>query len=263
MMNMVTLKHGLKKGLLTGLMLLVSIYAWTQVPKVNIPAPEPTNPEPKATLTDTLKPGEDRHDRLPSFSADTDQRYFLFYDSRDPTNRHIPISVWGVRVGVRFPNNIKIGVGYYFTRQALRYPQPFGPDRVLVGRRLKYLMAYVEPFIFRRRWLDLSVPIEAGYGFARYDLASSIPDQPTVQFGNFVPIGVGVSAAFKLPLSNKFTPLRWIGISAYIGYRYAFQNTVADKSINYAGIFYSIGPTFFFDRMRNDYQVWRQRRKKK
>jgi hypothetical protein len=195
----------------------------------------------------------------PRFIAELDQRFFYFKDRRQPLFSN-STNVWGVRAGLLWPINVKTGVGFYYTNHAI--DEPWG-DYQAINRRLTYVTAYVEPYFYRRRYWELSAPIEAGLGSAQYnfthpDVAQSRSSQTLI-----VPLTVGLSVSLKFPMLWGFKPLRWFGVNLITGYRYTLRDEVVSRQITLNGLYYSISPAIFLDRIYADYETWRKRHRQR
>jgi hypothetical protein len=207
---------------------------------------------------DTLKPGQNERPSKAKFIAETDQRFFYFRNLN--TGSRAQTNVWGVRAGLLWPANVKIGVGYYFTNQ-----QASGEwnGYLLRNRRLAYGTVYVEPYYFRRKYWEFSMPIEVGYGTARYELDQVRQGQELTQETHqtwAVPLGIGASFSVKFPPLRGFRPTRWLGINFMAGYRLTIQERVPSNPSTYNGSFYSISPAIFLDRIYEDIYHRRKRR---
>ncbi|QJD80672.1 hypothetical protein [Spirosoma rhododendri] len=189
------------------------------------------------------------------FIAELDQRFFYFKDRRQPLFSN-STSVWGGRAGFLLPSNIKVGLGYYFTNHDVDEPWD---GHQTIRRRLNYATAYVEPYLFRRTYWELSVPIEAGVGSVRYrfedaDATLSRTVQTTV-----IPLSVGVSVSLKFPVVFNIRPIRWFGVNLITGYRYTLYDEAPTQRVTLNGLYYSVSPAIFLDRIYADYEVWRKK----
>jgi hypothetical protein len=211
-----------------------------------------------------------------TFTASTDQRFFFFNDTRNEENRHVPVSVYGIRAGFLFPASqprpglaggrpasFKAGAGFYFVNQSLNRPGLLPGTDETVTRHLRIVTVFYERYLLRRKAFEVSLPIEAGYGHSRYEVNKNKPDEYEVARGIFIPVGVGVSAAYQFPNLPWFKPLHWFGFNVLAGYRFILKRDVPESQINYSGFYLSVGPSFFLENLTNDIKTWRQRRKRK
>jgi hypothetical protein len=120
--------------------------------------------------------------------------------------------------------------------------------------------AYIEPFLLRRKYWELSVPFELGYGQASSKVYETSNDLFLRSNSKpFLPTGAGLSLSFKLPAMPHFKPLSWIGINFLAGYRYCLLENVFKT--DYDGAFWSISGAIFLDRVSDDIKAWRKQRK--
>ncbi|WP_266367745.1 hypothetical protein [Tellurirhabdus rosea] len=195
------------------------------------------------------------------FVADTDQRFFFFRTPFGDRSGPDAFNIWGIRAGLLFPRKYKLGLGYYVGRQLFSRPGIVPEPYTRLTRRLSYLTAYYEPYLFRRKFWELSVPVEAGFGTVRYD-SFNYPNQArTRRRGYFVPTGAALSLSLKFPELRRLRALRWFGVNFIGGYRVVPYVQSTDSQLGYNGFFYSISPAFFLDRFTVDYKKWRARQK--
>jgi hypothetical protein len=186
-------------------------------------------------------------------TTDFDQRFSFFRNSQ--------VNIWGQKVGILLDEELKVGIGGYLLKDKLIgdkvYNRAF-PD-FYVTRNLYFGTVYVEPFLFRKSWWELSVPFEAGFGKTnlKYFYASN-DQQFDTQIKYFIPTGVGLSLSLKLPPGKTFKPFRWIGVNFLAGYRYDLDEHVWNT--DYDGAFWSISGAIFLDRVLDDYREWHAKR---
>lgn len=210
-----------------------------------------------------------------TFTASTDQRFFFFKDTRSEDNRRVPVSVYGVRAGFLFPAqrdrpalqggrsaSFKAGAGFYFVNQRIDKPGLLPNTSESVTRHLRIATVYYERYLLRRRAFEVSMPIEFGYGHSRYEINDDQAGRNEVARGIFLPLGVGVSAAYQFPVVRWLRPLHWFGLNVLTGYRFILKRDVPESQINYTGFYLSVGPSFFLENLTADVKRWRQKRKK-
>lgn len=210
-----------------------------------------------------------------TFTASTDQRFFFFKDTRTEDNRRVPVSVYGIRAGFLFPAqrdrpalqggrsaSFKAGAGFYFVNQRIDHPGLLPNTSESVTRRLRIATVYYERYLLRRKAFEVSMPIEFGYGHSRYEVNDDQAGKNEVARGVFLPLGVGVSAAYQFPVVQWLRPLHWFGLNILTGYRFILKRDVPESQINYTGFYISVGPSFFLENLTADVKRWRQKRKK-
>ena len=206
----------------------------------------------KAQKTDSIVP----HKKLiwsikPSF--DFDQRFSFILNK--------PVNIWGERAGLLINESFKTGIGVYFLSNSLKFNKvdQNGNPFYFAHRDVYFGTYYIEPFLIRKEYWELSVPFEIGFGesFFKVYNGNNIFLGEDDKF--FFPAGVGLSGSVKFPAVRGFKPLRWIGINGLIGYRYSILQN--EFKTDYDGMFWSISSTFFLDRIYDDYINWRKKRK--
>ena len=234
--------------------------------------------QPTAVIRAPVKPDSVQTEKPGSltFTASTDQRFFFFNDTRNDQNRRVPVSVYGIRAGFLFPArqdrpllasgrpaSFKAGLGFYFVNQRLDQPGLLPNTSESVVRHLRIVTAYYERFLYRRKAFEVSLPIEAGYGHSRYEHYGDALKETEVARGVFVPVGVGLSAAYQFPVISWFRPLHWFGLNILTGYRFIVKKDIPNSQINYTGFYGSVGPSFFLENLTADIKYWRNKRKRK
>lgn len=211
-----------------------------------------------------------------TFTASTDQRFYFFNDTRNEDGRRVPVSVYGARAGflfpVRHPENrepggmrasFKTGVGFYFVNQTIDRPGLLPNTSEAVTRHLRIVTGYFEPYLFRKKAIEISLPLELGYGHSRYELVSEQPTKNEVARGIFIPAGIGLSSSYQFPSIRWLRPLHWFGFNLLTGYRFTLKRDLRESQVNYSGFYISVGPSFYLENLTYDIQNWRKNRKKK
>lgn len=262
--------------LFLALWLATHLTVWAQT---NATFEAPTQPKQNTQVDSagSLGPTAARPASL-TFTAATDQRFFFFGDTRNEANRRMPTAVYGARVGFLFPTRyprdswrfrggrsvaFKAGVGFYFKNQHINRPGLLPHTSASVTRRLRYAMMFYEPYLLRRGALEVSLPLELGYGRSRYERNDYQAWRPEVARGVFVPVGLGLLTAYQFPYVRWLRPLRWFGLNVLTGYRFVLKRDVPGSRVNYNGCYLSIGPSFFLENLTADVKHWRQQRKKR
>lgn len=230
----------------------------------------PSNAQPDSVRSQTSTP------KSLTFTASTDQRFFFFNDTRNNNGRRVPVSVYGIRAGFLFPSHrqkegdtggiraaFKAGLGFYFLNQSLNRPGLLPTTSEAVTRRLRIATAFFEPYLYRKNSIEVSLPIELGYGHSRYERINDQSDENEVARGVFIPAGVGILTSYQFPAIRWFRPLHWFGFNILTGYRFILKKDVPSSQINYTGLYVSVGPSFFLENFTSDVKRWRNRRHKK
>ncbi|HXC06808.1 MAG TPA: hypothetical protein VNZ86_18750 [Bacteroidia bacterium] len=184
------------------------------------------------------------------------------FDQRFSFIRNNSVNIWGQRGGILLNEELKVGVGAYYMDDAKISSRNTNPT--IGGRYVKQSLlfgtAYVEPFLLRRKYWELSVPFEIGFGKANskvFETSNDLFLRSTSR--DFLPTGAGLSLSFKLPALPHFKPLSWIGINFLAGYRYCLLQNV--YKTDYDGAFWSISGAIFLDRVFDDCRTWKKNRK--
>ena len=202
-----------------------------------------------------------RHENTFKPAFDFDQRFSFI--------RKKEVNIWGARFGVLINEKFKVGFGAYFLKDKLKSISidSLGQPLYYANRNLYFGTLYFERFLFRYKFVEFSIPIEAGGGksvFQVYDDQTDVRVNRTVKF--FLPTGAGLSLSVKLPPIGRFKPTRWIGINFLAGYRYCafqgkFENIFPHRfETDYNGLFWSISGAIFLDRVTDDCKEWKRKK---
>jgi hypothetical protein len=187
------------------------------------------------------------------------------FDQRFSFIRNQSVNIWGQRGGVLLNEEWKVGVGVYYmndTKMLSRQIVSAGgiPSHYLT-QSLIFGTGYFEPFLLRKKYWELSVPIELGYGKASskvYETADDVIIRTNSKV--FLPTGAGLSLSLKLPSLTHFKPLGWVGINFLAGYRYCLLENI--YKTDYDGAFWSVSGAVFLDKVFDDVRSWKRSRRK-
>ncbi|MFI5148185.1 MAG: hypothetical protein ACHQRM_00515 [Bacteroidia bacterium] len=183
------------------------------------------------------------------------------FDQRFSFIRNNAVNIWGQRGGILLNERLKLGVGaYYMDDTRINRRVTYANASHYVKQSLLFGTAYIEPYLIRKKYWELSIPFEIGFGKA----SSKVFETSTDLFlrstsRDFLPTGAGLSLSFKLPALPDFKPLSWIGINFLAGYRYCLLQNV--YKTDYDGAFWSISGAIFLDRVFDDCRAWKRKRK--
>lgn len=138
-------------------------------------------------------------------------------ESRNSFINNQLISVTGVRLGVAYQRKLRIGGGLSWMNSD--YKTDFYEGNELGGidtipKRLKfaYLCYYVDFVFYKTKRWQLSVPIQAGTGFAWWQTKKKIQWSGSKGKNFFFLYEPGISIQFKI--------FKWAGLGADLGYRF-------------------------------------------
>jgi hypothetical protein len=160
-------------------------------------------------------------------------RPYLNLDNRNSFIRKEPVNVRGFQLGFVVFNRHTTGLGYYTINDesSRNVKSIFENQEVLITTRLDYFTLFYQYAIVSKRFFEIDIPFEVGLG--KFDLSTKIEISERIVLqrkGWFTFFGSGIKAVVK--------PVKHIGVSGIIGYRFAediFTN------INFNGMYYSLG----------------------
>lgn len=163
-----------------------------------------------------------KNDSLKTFRVKKIQHYFNL-DNRNSYIKDKPANILGIQFGIIIKDKHIFGIGAY---QIIR----FIPKETILKLskpldNLRYLTLFYEYNIINKRFFELDIPFEMGFGSYLLSKAN-LPDK---KFG-FFPFGAGLEIVLK--------PLKWIGFSSMGGYRYVYEE---QKNLSLDGFYYSLG----------------------
>ncbi|HXC03520.1 MAG TPA: hypothetical protein VNZ86_02135 [Bacteroidia bacterium] len=247
------MNSGFRNFMAAGMLLV-----WTSQQPLFAKAPE----DLLRTKEDSLKTDSTRirHRRTTTWKPTTD------FDQRFSFIHNQSVNIWGQRGGVLINDEWKTGIGVYYMNDTKMLSRQIaatgGAARHYLTQSLLFGTGYIEPFLLRKKYWELSVPVEFGYGQSAAKIYQSSDDAFVRSTSRvFLPAGAGLSLSLKLPALPHFKPLSWVGINFLAGYRYCLlQNSY---KTDYDGAFWSISGAIFLDRVSDDWKLWKRNRKLK
>lgn len=141
------------------------------------------------------------------------------------------VNLLGFMVGATFVEKHTFCVGYYFLgidpKTIRKFTVDFRSKEIL---DLHYFNVSYVHVLLNKRFVQVNIPLEAGYGTYKLELKDNLNNPLGTTHGNFVPFNGGVQFIFK--------PIKWAGLSTTGGYRYVQQG---DLEVSLRGWYYSIG----------------------
>ncbi|MBA3680088.1 MAG: hypothetical protein H0W73_02710 [Bacteroidetes bacterium] len=155
----------------------------------------------------------------------------------------------GFQLGVIVNEYHTFGFGLYTLTKFSKTNTPL--SAVSEFNRFGYINAFYEYFLLNRRYLEIDLPFEIGVGGFQAKLRDTSATGLSKIEKWFVPLGAGVKFIAK--------PVRWIGISSMIGYRYIpYKQSLLD----YDGLYYSLGVWVDFRQIYRDIKYLGLQKKK-
>ncbi|MES2678904.1 MAG: hypothetical protein V4635_03425 [Bacteroidota bacterium] len=152
------------------------------------------------------------------------------YGSIDNRNSFIrPSNFNGYQLGVIVNEYHTFGLGFYRLNAANKASSTIQDGYKL--RALSYNTVFYQYLLFRKRYYEVDLPFELGYGRYRARISDTLREDYNQGIaGAFLPLSAGIECTVK--------PVRWIGLSVMVGYRYFLQqNTVLD----FNGFYFPVG----------------------
>lgn len=176
------------------------------------------------------------------------------FDQRFSAINKEPVSIWGYRIGVFVNDQYKTGIGGYYLVQNLAGVKTDinGNPLNKLKRQVAFGTIYLEPYVFRKPLLEMSLVLEAGYGRATLDSTNIIRNRVLTKElkEDFYPIGFGFSWNLRLPEQTHPKLLTYVGLNLMIGLRSTLTASVLRQ--NYQAFYWSIGGAVFLDRIYTD-----------
>ena len=164
-------------------------------------------------------------------------RPYLNVDSRNSFNPTNLTNISGIHYGVRVYEYHTFGIGLYTLS---RFSSNNTPIDAIKINSLGYVNVFYEYILLNKKYYRVSFPFEVGAGGFQGQLLDSTSTRIVIS-RLFMPLGAGAKFIVK--------PLKWIGISSMIGYRYIpyIQNI-----LDYDGLYYSLGIWIDFRQIYRD-----------
>ncbi len=142
-----------------------------------------------------------------------------------------PSNFTGFQLGVIVNEYHTFGIGFYRLNQARRAGATVNAGYNL--RALSYNTVFYEYLLFNKRFYEVDLPFELGYGSYRARYSDTLhPKYNHIIAPSFLPLSAGVKFIAK--------PVRWIGLSLMAGYRY-FIETGKERVLDFNNFFYPVG----------------------
>ncbi len=160
-------------------------------------------------------------------------RPYVAIDNRNSFIRDAPINITGVQVGVIIHERHTLCIGgYTLSAQSKSALLTKGKTEPTIRHlTIDYLTIFYQYTLIDKRFLEVDIPVEAGFGQFEIQLYSKKTNKLlSDKTRGLVPLGAGVQLVLK--------PFKWVGFSSMVGYRYVVDQ---DPNVNFNGFYYSYG----------------------
>lgn len=161
--------------------------------------------------------------------------YLKVENRRTFVNKESISLIGGMAGGIYRERHIFCG-GYYFLNPGEDYSVRVLEDQVFTRqflRQMEYFNFSYQYILFNRRYFQVNLPLELGYGRFHLDVEDAQLVRIRQIDGDIVPVGAGAQLILK--------PVRWAGFSFLGGYRYIREDQERQLKLNFKGWFYTIG----------------------
>lgn len=171
-------------------------------------------------------------------------------DNRNSFIKNRPANFNGYQLGVIVNEYHTFGIGFYRLNSATRINSPVKEGYKL--RALRYNTVFYEYMLVNKRYFEVDLPFELGYGSyqVRYtDSAAAIYDKNI--YPSFLPLSAGIKFIGK--------PVRWIGLSVMVGYRYFIEEK---RILDFNNLFFPLGIWIDFRQVYRDIKYYGVQKKR-
>lgn len=158
----------------------------------------------------------------------------LYFDNRNPFEQAAAVRVIGLNLGVVPPGKqYRLGIsGYTLRRNYGEYYATKGRGRgqnppagmAMPDLSLLYFTPSFTYLLVRRRYFEVSIPLDVGIGRSHYTVTNAQDQLVTDTRDTFVPAEAGVGLLLK--------PTRWVGVSGGVGYRVSLTHESFEADFN-------------------------------
>ncbi|QKG55809.1 hypothetical protein GKZ68_03615 [Hymenobacter sp. BRD128] len=187
----------------------------------------------------------------------------LSIDNRNSFVQSSAVRIIGLNLGL-LPRGkpYRLGLGGYTLRRSYSQLYTYSgkgknaklKDTFSPELNLRYLTPNFTYIFLRRRFIELSIPVDIGLGRSHYTVTDEKGNVSTDNKGLFFPAEIGFGVLLK--------PTRWVGVSGAVGYRVSLKEI--DYKEDFDGWYYSyrlnlfVGPIWHdLRRAHRDWRAWR------
>lgn len=201
----------------------------------------------KSSILDSLA-NELREDSIKIYGFRKLRPYLNYHERNSIENPKI-VNFFGPQIGVVLFERHITGLGIYFSTRNTKKPYPTYDNNAFVDKRIniKYITAFYQYVLIRKKYYELHLPFEVGRGTLHSEyIQHNNLYRKTEDY--FTIAAVGTQLILK--------PIKWMGISTILGYRAASQKIID-------GAFYAVGIWVGFKPITTDVNYYLKRRKYK
>lgn len=166
------------------------------------------------------------------------------FDNRNSFIRNKAISIQGINIGLNFASGVRWGIGGYRVIRPFQTYRSIDNQKITTDRELDlyYITPNFQYTFINKKWIDVSVNLEIGFGSVDYIIYSESHTKLREKKGFFVPSGIGTEVLL--------IPIRWIGLDGMIGYRKSLKSY--EINADFDGMYYSYGVKVFLGVIYHD-----------
>lgn len=170
------------------------------------------------------------------------------FDTRTTVYENQKLNMFGYDAGILIKDKLRLTVGYYRIDDEL--PKHTEVNSVEMKQTIYVRCGTInsELMYLKKRFFSLGFPLEIGLGHYRLKKISVIDG---IESGRLE----GVVAFSNFGLAGTFTPIRWFGLKAMVGYRKAILTS--NKQFDFNGIFSSIGLNLDLHEIIRDFKMYK------
>ncbi|MBA3664285.1 MAG: hypothetical protein H0W61_08770 [Bacteroidetes bacterium] len=174
-------------------------------------------------------------------------RPYINYHERNSIENNKIINFYGPQVGTWLFERHIVGIGAYFSTHNTRKPFQVIDDNLDATKKIdiKYMTVFYQYVLIQKRFFELHLPFEIGRGILKSEYRNTDNEVYKHTSNPFTIGAAGTQFIFK--------PLRWVGLSAILGYRKAEEKIID-------GFFYAVGIWIGFKPLLMDVSYYHKRK---
>jgi hypothetical protein len=174
------------------------------------------------------------------------------FDTRTTVYEGQKVNMFGYDAGVLVKDKLRLTLGYYRIDDQLPKHTEINLMEVRQSLFVRCGTINSELIYLQQRFFSLGFPLEVGLGYYRLKNISVLSGSEASRLE-------GIVAFSNFGLAGTFTPIRWFGLKAIVGYRKAVLSS--NKQFDFNGIFSSIGLNMDMQEIVKDIKMYRLKKK--